>query len=78
MAHRPLGARAGGAEAAPGGPARGHQPGDQYLFIEFDDAARELRGYETQVPSRGPKTFKIRTLGAEPYPRRWDPRRNET
>jgi hypothetical protein len=51
-----------------------HRPGDQYLFIEFDDAARELRGYTTDVPSRGPRSFKIRELGVEPYPRRWDPK----
>ncbi len=53
-----------------------HTPGDQYLFIEFDDIAREVRGYSTDVPRRGPKAFRVRTLGEASYPRRWDPSRN--
>ncbi len=52
-----------------------HTPGDQYLFIEFDDVERMLRGYCTDVPRRGPKAFRMRMLGEVPYPRRWDPRR---
>jgi len=51
-----------------------HTPGDQYLFIEFDDLAQELRGFSTGVARRGPKTFRMRALGALPYPRRWDPK----
>ncbi len=52
-----------------------HTPGDQYLFIEFDDIAHELRGFSTDVPRRGPKAFRMRALGDVPYPRRWDPKR---
>jgi len=53
---------------------RTHLPGDQYLFVEFDDANRMLSGYSTEVPARGPKTFRVRPLGQVPYPRKWDPR----
>jgi hypothetical protein len=52
----------------------GHQPGDQYMFIEFDDRERMLRGYSTSVPRRGPRPFRIRELGGVAYPRRWDPK----
>ena len=50
-----------------------HQPGDSYLFIEFDDARKKLSGYLTAVPKRGPRSFRIRELGSVSYPRRWDP-----
>ena len=53
---------------------RGHQPGDNYLLVEFDDRARQLSGYCTSVPKRGPRSFRFRELGSSPYPRRWDPR----
>ena len=52
----------------------GHLPGDSYLFVEFDDRAAMLRGYMTSVPKRGPRSFKVRELGAVSYPRRWDPK----
>ncbi len=51
-----------------------HTPGDQYLFIEFDDVARMLRGYCTEVPRRGPRPFRVRLLGESAYPRKWDPK----
>ena len=50
-----------------------HVPGDQYLFIEFDDISRSLSGYTTEVPRRGPRPFRMKTLGTLPYPRRWNP-----
>ena len=50
-----------------------HSPSDNYLLIEFDDAARKIRGYTTAVPKRGPRTFRMRQLGEVNYPRRWDP-----
>ena len=53
---------------------QGHQPGDAYLLIEFDDRNRTISGYTTSVPRRGPRSFRVRELGCSPYPRRWDPR----
>ncbi|MEE2828174.1 MAG: hypothetical protein VX498_03215 [Myxococcota bacterium] len=50
-----------------------HQPGDTYLFVEFDDRQRKLSGYQTSVPKRGPRSFRLRPLGSVSYPRRWDP-----
>ena len=52
-----------------------HLPSDQYMFIEFDDRSRCIRGYKTEVPRRGPRPFRVKELGSVPYPRRWDPRR---
>ena len=52
----------------------GHLPGDSYLFVEFDDRAALLRGYMTSVPKRGPRSFKVRELGAVSYPRGWVPK----
>ena len=52
----------------------GHLPGDSYLLVEFDDLAKMVRGYTTAVPKRGPRSFRIRELGAVAYPRRWNPR----
>jgi len=49
-----------------------HLPDDSYLFIEFDDRSRTLSVYTTRVPKRGPRPFKMRTLGTVAYPRRWD------
>ena len=51
----------------------GHLPGDQYLFLEFDDVARVVRGYTAEVPRRGPKTFRMKELGEAKYPRKWEP-----
>ena len=51
----------------------GHQPGDSYLLIEFDDRSRRLRGYTTAVPKRGPRAVRMRELGEVSYPRRGDP-----
>jgi len=51
---------------------QGHLPDDSYLFIEFDDRARMLRGYTTRVPKRGPWRFKMTSIGEVSYPRRWD------
>ena len=52
----------------------GHSPSDAYLFVEFDDRDKALRGYTTAVPKRGPRTFRIRQIGEVNYPRRWDPK----
>ncbi len=53
---------------------QGHLPGDQYLFIEFADLDKHVRGYATEVPRRGPRPFRMKELGAVKYPRRWDPK----
>jgi hypothetical protein len=50
-----------------------HLPGDQYMFIEFDDSKQRLSGYTTEVPRRGPQTFRMRALGSHPYPAKWHP-----
>lgn len=50
-----------------------HRPGDQYLFVEFDDAEGKLRGFTTSVPRRGPRPFHMQALGEVDYPRRWRP-----
>ncbi len=51
----------------------GHDPEDAYLFVEFDDVARRLRGYTTEVSRRGPRSFRLRILPEWKYPARWDP-----
>jgi hypothetical protein len=53
---------------------QGHVPSDQYLFMEFNDRDKELRGFATEVPRRGPRPFRIKELGKVKYPRRWDPK----
>jgi hypothetical protein len=54
-----------------------HDPEDGWLLVEFDDVARRLCGYTTQVPSRGPRSFQFRALPEWKYPTRWDPKKEE-
>ena len=49
----------------------GHLPGDQFLFIEFNDLSREVRGFSTEVPRRGPRPFRMKELGIGKYPKKW-------